>query len=115
MSTVGNVYVQILPGHVRVVVEGDDPSHPWELMLNPQAAFNLGNELRIKAEDLGVRLKTPVQSRSNAPPVRRPPANNGSNRGPQTSADGNALLPESFNPQAPQGETPGGDLLGDTF
>ncbi len=123
MPTTGSVFIEILPGHLRIVVEGDDPSHPWELVLPPQAAFNLGNELRVKAEDLQTLMRTTVRAQSRAQPVRRPPSNqlrgNGQvpASGPQSSTDGGAPAPpDSMMPrQPPLPSEQVSTLLGDDF
>lgn len=125
MPSLGNVFIEELPGHLRLVVEGNDPTHPWEMILTAQAAFNLGNELRVKAENLGFKMQTPVQAQSKAAPARRPPSTqfrgSGSQNvtGPQSSADGGTPAPpDSFSPQQPaQPQQPLADnaLLGDSF
>jgi len=119
MADQGQIFVESLPGHVRLRIEGSHPSMPWEAILGPQVAFSLGLELRSKAEDLGVHgLLHNATVRSGASPVRRPPVNSQASS-PQRR-DARLLPSSSAEVQSTSGPTPyrpkpADDLIGDTF
>jgi len=124
MPVTGDVFVDELPGHVRIRVEGNDPTQPWQMVMTPQAAFNLALELRVKAEDAGHKGNaTPVNTTSGAMPQRRPPSNLPSREGqggPTSNVDGQALSASPARQNAgnttssPPLDTSDG-LLGDDF
>ena len=114
----GDVFVEDLPGHLRIVVEGSDPSHPWQMILTPQAAYNLGNTLITRGLAVqGSRIGHPVNATQRAVPARRAPTVQGQQpTGPQMSADGGSPQPpQSFAPSGPTPAPPqaANNLLGD--
>ena len=115
MPVTGTVFVDKLPGHVRIRIEGDDPSHPWAMVLTPQAAFNLGLELRVKAEDAGHEGNaTSITTSSGMMPQRRPPSNVASFEG-QAGPNGPQRQRKGGSGPTPPPVTPPDDLLGDSF
>jgi len=111
MSSLGKISVDSLPGNLRLKIEGSDPSHPWLVVLTPEATGILIAELVRVSSQMGFNLQIPASVTSGASGVRRPPSlipNRVEGSAPKSSV-------EPVSSEAVKQRKSSAEPLGDTF
>lgn len=92
--------------------EGDKATRVPPVMLSPNSAFHLGNQLIVNAMNANLKPTYPVRVGEGVAAASRPPVKPPPETGPQSSVDGSPSVSAPVPAQAP---SPSTDLMGDDF